>query len=79
MEQGLLRTEQPLANFFRFKGDRWSAGYNLGLLWQPHQQVSLGATFRSSATVDLDGHTEFEQQPLRGLYGPAFHQRRSRL
>jgi long-chain fatty acid transport protein len=68
MEQGLLRTEQPLANFFRFKGDGWSAGYNLGLLWQPHKQVSLGATFRSSATVDMEGHTEFEQQPLRGLY-----------
>jgi len=68
MEQGLRPTEKPLANFFRFKGDGWSAGYNLGLLWQPHQQVSLGVTFRSSATVGLDGQTDFEQQPLRGLY-----------
>jgi long-chain fatty acid transport protein len=68
MEQGLLATEQPLANFFRFKGNGWSAGYNLGVLWQPHEMVSFGATFRSSATVGLDGHTDFEQQPLRGLY-----------
>ncbi len=68
MEQGLLATAQPLANFFRFKGNGWSAGYNLGVLWQPHEMVSLGATFRSSATVGFDGHTDFEQQPLRGLY-----------
>jgi long-chain fatty acid transport protein len=69
MEQGLLASEMP-TNFFRFKGDGWSAGYNLGLRWQPHQKVSLGATFRSTATVRLDGHTEFEQYPLRrlGLY-----------
>jgi long-chain fatty acid transport protein len=69
MEQGLLLSEMP-TNYFRFKGKGWSAGYNLGLLWQPHQKVSLGATFRSSATVRLDGQTEFEQFPLSrlGLY-----------
>ena len=43
-------------------------GYNLGLRWQPHEKVSLGATFRSSATVGLDGQMEFEQYPLRGFY-----------
>ena len=57
----------PLTNFFRFTGDGWSVGYNLGLLWQPHEKISLGATFRSSATVTLDGHTEFEQQPIRHI------------
>jgi long-chain fatty acid transport protein len=36
-------------------------GYNLGLRWQPIDQISIGATFRSSATVTLKGHTEFEQ------------------
>ena len=68
MDQGLLRSQRPLTNFFRFEGNGWSVGYNLGLLWQPHEKVSLGATFRSTATVRLDGQTEFEQQPLRGLY-----------
>jgi long-chain fatty acid transport protein len=60
LEQGLRPFPQP-PNFYLFKGDGWSAGYNLGLLWQPIKQVSIGATFRSSATVNLDGHTEFEQ------------------
>lgn len=64
LNQGLLRTQAPFDNFFRFKGDGWSVGYNLGLLWQPHQKVSLGAAFRSPATVTLDGATEFEQQPI---------------
>src|ERR1035438_6445574 len=65
-EQGLLGSEMP-TNYFRFKGSGWSVGYNLGLLWQPIEQVSLGATFRSSATVGLNGQTEFEQYPLRRL------------
>jgi long-chain fatty acid transport protein len=60
LEQGLRPFPQP-PNFFRFKGDGWSVGYNLGLLWQPHEKVSLGASFRSSATVTFDGRTEFEQ------------------
>ena len=68
-EQGLIAYEMP-TNYFRFKGKGWSVGYNVGVLWQPHEKVSLGATFRSSATVGLDGQTEFEQYPLRrlGLY-----------
>jgi long-chain fatty acid transport protein len=64
MEQGLRPRQGPLINFFRFKGDGWSAGYNLGLLCQPYEKVALGATFRSSATVRLDGQTEMEQQPF---------------
>jgi long-chain fatty acid transport protein len=50
-------------NFFRFKGDGWSVGYNLGVRWQPIDQISIGATFRSSATVNLNGHTEFQYPP----------------
>lgn len=62
MEQGLRRSYLPPAdNFFRFTGDGWSVGYNLGLHWQPMDQISIGATFRSSANVTLNGHTEFEQ------------------
>ena len=62
LEQGLRPSYLPPAiNFFRFKGDDWSVGYNLGLRWQPIDQISIGATFRSSATVTLNGHTEFEQ------------------
>ncbi len=60
LEQGLRPFVQP-PNFFIFTGDGWSVGYNLGLLWQPHEKVSVGATFRSTASFTLTGHTEFEQ------------------
>jgi long-chain fatty acid transport protein len=64
MEQGLTRSAAPLANYFRFHGDGWGVGYNAGLFWQPHQQVALGATFRSSVDFTLEGHTKFERQPV---------------
>jgi long-chain fatty acid transport protein len=64
LEQGLLASETPFANFFRFTGDGWSVGYNLGARWQPHEKISLGVTFRSSAEINFDGETEFEQQPV---------------
>jgi len=64
LEQGLLRTASPFANFFRFKADGWSAGYTAGLRYQPHEKVSLGASFRSRTTITMSGKTEFEQQPV---------------
>ena len=70
MTQGLLANERPLTNYFRFKGTGWTPGYNVGLRWQPHQRVSLGATFRSTAPFTLNGNTEFEQQYVSGLYPP---------
>jgi long-chain fatty acid transport protein len=63
MSQGLQAFELPETNFFRFSGDGWSVGYNLGALWQPHEKISLGATFRSSAKVTLDGQTQVERLP----------------
>ncbi len=64
LEQGLLRTERPFANVFRFAGDGWAVGYNLGALWQPHEQISLGASFRSSTRITIAGHTDIMQQPI---------------
>jgi len=64
LEQGLRATPQPFANHFRFSGNGWSVGYNVGLLWQPHEKVSLGVTFRSTTSLTFDGSTEFEQQPI---------------
>ncbi len=64
LEQGLLRTEQPFANVFKFSGSAWAPSYNLGALWQPHPKISLGATFRSSTTLQMEGHTEIQQQPI---------------
>ncbi len=64
LEQGLLRNQLPYINYFHFKGDGWSVGYNLGLRWQPIDQISIGATFRSTAKVTLDGQTKIEQYPV---------------
>ena len=48
LEQGMIATPLDRSNFLSsFKGDGWGVGYNLGLLWQPMEQVSIGATFRS--------------------------------
>jgi long-chain fatty acid transport protein len=51
-------------NYFYFKGSGWSAGYNVGILWKPIKKISVGATFRSTATVTLDGQTHYEAQPV---------------
>lgn len=63
LSQGLLRFQTPYTNSFRFNGDGWSVGYNAGILWQPHEKISFGATFRSSASMNFDGGTDFQLQP----------------
>jgi long-chain fatty acid transport protein len=57
-EQGL--NTSPLPNFYQFKGDDWSVGYNLGALWKPVEQISFGLTFRSSAEANLKGQSQVE-------------------
>lgn len=64
LEQGLLRTETPFRNSFRFEGDDMALGYNLGLLWKINEQWSFGSTFRSGVTLDFDGKTTIERQPF---------------
>jgi long-chain fatty acid transport protein len=64
MAQGLKPTQTPFTNSFSFNGDGWSVGYNAGILWQPYEKISFGATFRSSANVNFDGQTKFQQQPV---------------
>ncbi len=40
---------------FTFKGDSVGYGYNLGLLWQPHDQWAVGLTYRSGVGIHYDG------------------------
>jgi long-chain fatty acid transport protein len=63
MYQGLLRLGARGTNFFDFTGDGWSVGYNAGILWQPYEKISFGATFRSSARLNFQGNTDFELEP----------------
>ncbi|MGA2854127.1 MAG: outer membrane protein transport protein, partial [Verrucomicrobiota bacterium] len=61
MSQGLRAGP---ANHFNFDGNGWSVGYNAGILWQPRPKISFGAAFRSAATVNMKGKTDFEMQPF---------------
>ncbi len=61
LEQGILRRANP-PNFFRFTGDGFSASYNAGILWSPHEKISFGATVRSSTTFVFDGKTGFAEE-----------------
>jgi long-chain fatty acid transport protein len=65
MYQGLNRVITP-SNYFNFTGDGWSVGYNVGIRWQPFEKISFGATFRSSASLNFQGNTEF--QYISGQY-----------
>ena len=71
MYQGLRRLAPRGTNFFNFRGDGWSVGYNAGILWQPHEKISFGATFRSSASLKFQGNTDFQLQP--GAYNSPAH------
>lgn len=63
LRQGLFSADQP-TDGFRFEGDGWGVGYNLGALWQPHRKVTLGVTFRSGTSIDLHGHASaFNNSP----------------
>ena len=64
LEQGLRARARPFENYFRFSGAGWSAGYNAGVLWQPDEKISFGATFRSATSFTLDGETAFILQPV---------------
>lgn len=75
LKQGLFWPAQHFDEF-RFKGDGWNAGYNLGMLWKLHEKVSVGMSFRSSTTIGLQGHTEYYNKDPLPLPGggliPAF-------
>ena len=58
LQQGLTPT--PFNDSFGFKGDAWALGYNLGLIWQPIKQISLGANFRSATKMNFSGNTTTE-------------------
>ena len=62
LEQGLRSS--PVGNSFKFEGHDWGVAYNLGMLWQAHEKLSIGATLRSGTTLDFDGKTHIELRPI---------------
>jgi long-chain fatty acid transport protein len=63
LKQG-LSFDATSANYFKYNGDGFSMGYNIGVLWQAHSTLSVGATFRSATKFSTKGQTEFESQPF---------------
>jgi long-chain fatty acid transport protein len=63
--QGLLPAPYPsiAGAQAEFKGDSWSYGFNVGLLWQPLPQWSFGASYRSSSRMNYQGNFSM-QSPL---------------
>ncbi|MGN6555801.1 MAG: OmpP1/FadL family transporter [Verrucomicrobiota bacterium] len=45
---------------FKFEGDDFAFGFNAGILWQPHEQWSFGATYRSATTMNYEGKTKYD-------------------
>jgi long-chain fatty acid transport protein len=63
--QGLFQPPFPSVpgSQARFKGDNWSYGFNVGLLWQPLPKWSFGASYRSSSRMNYQGDFNV-QSPL---------------
>jgi long-chain fatty acid transport protein len=70
-------------DLLQFNGDGWDVGYNLGVLWQPYEKLSLGATFHSGTTMNYSGQTEITgigsssansqwQFPLKAIFGISY-------
>jgi len=43
---------------FKFKGSDTGFGFKAGLLWQPHQRWSFGASYQSATDLEYSGHSE---------------------
>jgi long-chain fatty acid transport protein len=56
LQQGLFWPAQPYDEF-KFEGNGWAVGYNLGALWKPIEKISFGASFRSPTSLNLNGST----------------------
>lgn len=45
---------------FKFKGDDIGFGFNAGILWQPHDQWSFGANYRSASRIKYNGRSTYD-------------------
>lgn len=56
-------TPQNNDGHISIKGDDWSLGYNLGLIFQPFQSTRIGVAYRSSINYTLKGNATFGNVP----------------
>jgi long-chain fatty acid transport protein len=60
LKRGLITSTDD----FQFKGRGSSVGFNAGLLWQPLDQWSFGATYRSSSIMKYEGNSTYGPGPF---------------
>lgn len=56
LRQGLVWPAQGFDEF-KYEGDGWDIGFNVGLLWKVTEKVNIGATYRSCTTIGTKGST----------------------
>jgi long-chain fatty acid transport protein len=62
--QGVLPSPYMVPNDqAEFSGHNWSYGFNAGVLWQPHPQWSLGASYRSGSRMNYQGTFSVNPSP----------------
>ena len=61
LRRGLATASDTL----NFEGSDYDAGFNAGLLWQPHPQWSFGANYRSATTMKFRGVTSYDSGTSR--------------
>jgi len=60
---------------FRFEGEGWDIGFNLGTLIKLNDQFSIGASFRSATDAQLKGHVLDRNNVAIPTVVPAFRER----
>lgn len=58
-------------DYVRFQGDGTMVGFSAGLLWQPHEQISFGLSYRSETIGNYGGSMETTFHPALGVIPPA--------
>jgi len=58
LKQGIFWPSQAFDQF-HIKGDGWALGYDVGVLWKPHEKIALGAAFKSTTSFNFEGHTDY--------------------
>ena len=72
LRQGILWPGQPYDQF-RFQGEGWGLAGNVGLLWQPVEKLSFGASLHTGMKINLEGYTSAYNNVAIPAYNyPAF-------
>ena len=54
-------------NHYEVEGDDWQVGYNLSLMWDVNQDITIGVSYRSEMEFTLKGDSEFKKD--QGVFG----------